>query len=132
MPAQNQQGVFSRLLRTLAAQYCRVSADLLKIKAAELHLRTVQAVRQSVIGLLGMVACVLLFLTGFGMAHVAIILFAGWTTFQAALFLAICAGVYMLIPIVLLARGLSSRKWMASTRCDKTLHDVADALQPRE
>lgn len=131
MAETKKQGIFRRTFIHLATQGCHASADLMKIKAAKLHLQSVQTIRHAVIGLLALIACLLLFFAGFAMAHLAIILLAGWSLFEAGLFLAVCAGTYMILAVLLLAHGLSATKWMRITRCHETLSEVADAIQPR-
>lgn len=131
MSETRKSGLLRRGLVQMAAQCGRASADLLKIRAAKLHLQSVQAARQAVIGLLSLMACLLLFFTGFVLAHLGVILLAGWTLPQAGLFLAICAGAYMILALLLLAYGLSAGKWMRMTQCDRTLSEVAESIQPR-
>lgn len=93
----------------------------LRIKAAYLMVKTVQAARGGVMAFLGICMLYLFLFTGFLLFHVGLFLNLPGTLAERGCVFMWLGGGYVLTMLLLCAVGLSQKRWMKMTGADKAV-----------
>ncbi len=111
----------------LVQRYARISLGLLKIRAAVCYVKGVQAARAAgaialrAAGLIAIIAAGLVLLPA-GIAVLVYGLGGGWVAICTLLI--VTGALYVIVPLIILSRGMTEREWMRFFKVDDLVAHV--------
>ncbi len=97
--------------------------ELFRCYAARIYMDVTDIVRKSQVLLLVSVGCLIIFISGFLMLNIALLLSLSWTLESKVILLASLGAFYLIAPIVVLCFLHSKEKWLKITGLKKLLDD---------
>ncbi len=119
---------FRQLLRGFAARLFAesraASLDLMKIKAVAIYLKIVDSVRRSVLFGFMLVLALLVLVVGFVALHIGVFIIFDMSLRTIGI-ITLCLGVvYFFVPLIVILRLTSERKWMEMSKSSGLVNDV--------
>jgi hypothetical protein len=114
-------GVLYDVTVGLLQQYRRTTIDLARIELATYYVKVVKVIRQEVLISILVIFGVVIFANLLGLIQMSILLYAPWSVpgriVASAAFTITCA----IVPLIVILRLFSQRRWMEITRADEML-----------
>lgn len=116
--------VLRGLVIKLALEYRRLSIEMLKIEAARWYVKGVAGARVAFIGYVGLMAVLLLALSGFLLFHVGLFLLLPWPLKAKAALLAGLGLLYLIVALLGVRYATSSATWLKLSRADEVVEKL--------
>lgn len=114
------------MLSCLLEQKSRAALRLSEIKAASLYVRLVKYLRFGMLGVLALLLCLVLVLSGFVILHLALALYLPWPLHDRGILLVALGLLYIVIAAVWLLVASSQRTWMRCTGAGRLVRNVTE------
>jgi hypothetical protein len=116
----------SSILKGLVNSYLDSLLELAKIRAAVCYVNGLKVTRRLLMLWCRLAFCFALLAMGLGLIPIALCLYMPWTP-QTKAFVAIAfALVYIIVPLIVILRAFSQKRWMRISRANDLVGSVLD------
>jgi heme/copper-type cytochrome/quinol oxidase subunit 4 len=116
--------MISSFLKKLVKSYLESALELFKIEAVICYLNGINAARQLTMLWFFRLFCLILMAVGLGLIPLALCLFTPWTPWTKAIVTLAFAVVYIVVPLVVILRGFSQKRWMKTSGANALVENV--------
>lgn len=120
----------SNFIRGFTAPYRKASVDLTKLKISIWYLQSIKSLRLLFISIVGVGACLILFMSGLILFHLAIILYAPWGPQVKMGFTLVSAFIYILAAAGLFSYAFAEDKWLKIFNAESLMKEFEDSSEP--
>ena len=106
------------------------SAELIKLRLSILYLKCIKTARLLVINVVGFMVCMVLFIAGIILFHLAILLCSPWSAEFKMKFTFLCAAVYIVVSGAIIRLIISEENWLKIFHAHTVLKEVHDLSHP--
>lgn len=116
--------MISSLLKKLVKSYLDSALELFKIEAVICYLNGINAARQLTMLWFFRLFCLVLIAVGLGLIPIVLCLFMPWALQTKAIVALAFAAIYIVVPLVVILRGFSQKRWMKTSGAKEMVENV--------